>query len=80
MMKFIKVRVIHSPLSEDYTVEHRSLFTNWRRDCTIGYYPDGSYGQIPGPHKSRDEACRAAFARANVLIAKEVVWEKWGVK
>lgn len=73
---FKKVRIVHSPLECRYVVEQKSLFGfRWEKIENYDYVtvPNSS---PHGVHDFPPQAFEKAQKKAEILLAKSVVWEK----
>lgn len=71
-----KVRIIHSPLESRYIVEQKPLF--WFRWNTVEdfHYVTKPNNSSHGVHDFPPEAFEKAKKKAEILLAKSVVWEQ----
>jgi hypothetical protein len=73
---FKKVRIVHSPVEQVYSVQIKPI---WRlRWSSVDGYP---YKEIPDMHPfgindKQEQAFEKAKAKAETLLAKTVVWER----
>jgi hypothetical protein len=73
---FRKVRIIHSPLESRYVVEQKSLFGfRWDKIENYDYVTVPNYS-MHGSHDLPPEAFEKAKKKAEILLAKSVVWEQ----
>jgi hypothetical protein len=79
---FKKVRIVHSPDEERYYVEQRRIWAwRWELVDVFGYVKVRS-SSPHGCHDLVDDAFEKAKKKAEMLLARSVVWEQtnytWG--
>lgn len=73
---FKRVRIVHSPKEQHYTVEERGLFSwRWNRVWKYDYVETRHYSPY-GTNDLASEAMAKAVGKAEILLARAVVWEK----
>lgn len=73
---FKKVRIVHSPLEQRYLVEQKSIWSfRWVRVDVFEYVDVPSPSPF-GCHDKIDAALEKAKKRAEILLARTVVWEQ----
>jgi hypothetical protein len=73
---FKSVRIIHSPQERRYYLETKRLW-QFRWECVdVFEYTDKRSGNLYEPHALIDEAYDRAKKKAELLLAKTVVWER----
>jgi hypothetical protein len=71
-----RVRIVHSPLESKYTVEQKPLFGfRWKYVDHFDYVTTTNTSPH-GPHDFAPVALLRAQKKAEILLAKSVVWEK----